>query len=297
MSDPLFIPIVYNIRYGIISAMKGFTLLLAAIFIYPIALFAQGDLQKMVDTEHAFAQAAATNGTRAAFLEFMANDAVVFNPDITNAKAFWTARATSPSLLSWAPNFADMSSNGILGYTTGNWEYRAKGKDDAPTAFGDFITLWLRQPDGKYKWVVDIGVSHDKPEKYSTDWVTRVAATDKNGSEPTREAMTEFYQMAEKQGLTKAYKEFAADDIRSYREGKLPFIGKKASLNAVGSEKGTYRFGNRSTTFTAGDISYNLNTYTKSIDKKEVEKGNFLQIWKFYGGSWHMVLDIFKPLQ
>jgi ketosteroid isomerase-like protein len=277
--------------------MKRLTLLAAALLMFQITMHAQSDLQKLVDTEHAFANAAAANGTRAAFLEFMADDALIFNPDVTNAKAFWTARAKSPSLLSWAPNYADISSNGIMGYTTGNWEYRAKGKDDAPGAFGDFITLWLRRPDGKYRWVVDIGVSHDKPEKYSTEWSTASPAAGKKGADPTREAESEFYQLAEKQGLAKAYKGYAAANIRSYREGKLPILGKKASLELVGKDRGKYKFGNRSTTFSAGDLSYNLNTYSKSIDKKEVEKGNFLQIWKFIDGRWQMVLDIFKPLQ
>lgn len=276
--------------------MKGFTLLAAVFLVCHSSLFAQGDLQKMVDTEHVFAEAAAAKGTRAAFLEFMADDAVVFNPDVTKAKPFWTARAASPSLLSWAPNYADISSNGVLGYTTGNWEYRAKGKDDTPGAFGDFITLWLRQPDGKYRFVVDIGVTHDKSEKYSTDWKTRSMAV-KAGNVPPGELATEFYQMAASKGLAKTYKSFAADDIRSYREGKAPFLGKKAVLALLADEKTQVSFAKRSSTFTATDLSYNLTTYTRTVDGKVTEKGNFLQIWKFFDGKWQIVLDIFKPIQ
>src|SRR5947209_7636337 len=148
--------------------------------LFPVALIlltysigcAQGDLQKLVDTEHSFARAAAEKGTKSAFLEYLTDDAVVFVPDQTNGKAFWTARGDSASVLSWDPNYADISANGIFGYTTGNWEFRTKGKTDTPSAFGDFVTVWVRQPNGKYKWVVDIGVSHDKPAKYSSEWVT-----------------------------------------------------------------------------------------------------------------------------
>jgi ketosteroid isomerase-like protein len=276
--------------------MKGFTLLLAVFLLCHFGVAAQVDLQKMVDTEHAFAQSAAANGTRAAFLEFMADDAVVFNPDVTKAKPFWTARAASPSLLSWAPNYADISSNGVLGYTTGNWDYRAKGKDDAPGAFGDFITLWLRQPDGKYKWVVDIGVSHDKPEKYSTDWKTAAADTKASSVSPG-EVAAGFYLMATARGLPKTYKTYAADDIRSYREGKPPHVGKKAVLDLLGDEKSQVTFAKRSSTLTAGDLSYTLSTYTRTEGGKVIEKGNFLQIWKFVDGKWRIVLDIFKPVK
>src|SRR5438270_2179063 len=138
--------------------MKFFLFILILFAIAPV--YSQTDLEKLVGTERAFARTALDKGTRSAFLEFMSSDALVFNPDRTVAKPFWTARAETPAALIWAPNFADISSNGILGYTTGNWEYRAKGRDDAPSAFGNFITVWVRQPSGQYRWVVDIGTSH-----------------------------------------------------------------------------------------------------------------------------------------
>ena len=111
-----------------------------------IPVFGQADLEKVVAAEHAFAKTALEKGTRTAFLEFMSNDAVIFTPDKTLAKPFWTARQAVPAALLWAPNFADVSSNGILGYTTGNWEWRAKGRDDVPTAFGNFNTVWVSKP-------------------------------------------------------------------------------------------------------------------------------------------------------
>ena len=37
-----------------------------------------------------------------------------------------------------------------------------------------------------------------------------------------------------------------------------------------------------------------LNTQTK--EDKSVEKGNYMQIWKFIDGRWQIVLDIFKPV-
>src|SRR5438270_5693753 len=122
---------------------------IALFFILTFVLMgcAQADLQRVVETEQAFARMAADKGTKAAFLANMTDDAVVFNPEKVNAKASWSARANGTPgvpLLSWAPNYADISSDATLGYTTGNWEWRAKGKDDNPSAFGDFITVWLR---------------------------------------------------------------------------------------------------------------------------------------------------------
>src|SRR5213079_468364 len=84
--------------------------------------FAQSDLQKLVDTEHAFAAMAAEKGIPPAFLAFMTSDALAFVPDQTTAKEYYGARKINASLLSWAPNYADVSANGLMGYTTGNWE-------------------------------------------------------------------------------------------------------------------------------------------------------------------------------
>ena len=46
----------------------------------------------LVEMEHAFAKAAATKGTRDAFIEFLADDGIVFQPGPVNGKKFWTGR-------------------------------------------------------------------------------------------------------------------------------------------------------------------------------------------------------------
>ncbi len=259
---------------------------------------AQSDLQKLVDTEHGFARVASEQGTRAAFLANMADDALVFNPDRTVAKPLWNARPDTPSLLSWAPNYADVSSNGMIGYTTGNWEFRQKGKNDAPTGFGEFITVWVRQPEGKYKFVVDIGVGHDKPAKFSTEYTTsgeKVKDKNENNSSPA-DVSNGFLQTGEEQGLAKAYSVFAGDEIRMFREGKAPIIGRKEVQAALKRITGTVRFARKSTFVGSGDISFNLGTYTMSEGGKVTEKGNSLQIWKLIHGKWQIVLDILKPV-
>jgi len=274
--------------------MKFFVFTLILFAIAPVC--AQTDLEKLVGAERAFAKAALDKGTRSAFLEFMSSDAVVFNPDRTVAKPFWTARTESAAALVWAPNFADVSSNGILGYTTGNWEYRAKGRDDAPGAFGNFITVWVRQPSGQYRWVVDIGISHAKPEKYSEDFAQPRAGTGNPSSVSAAEFATSFYETAAKQGIQKAYSTFADNDVRFFREDEFPASGRGALLDRVKKYKGTFTFPKRSMFFETADMAYTNNSYTFTPEKGPVENGNFLQIWKFVNGKWKIVLDIFKPI-
>jgi ketosteroid isomerase-like protein len=266
------------------------------VFISALATVAQADLNKLVDTERAFAKTALDKNTRDAFLEFMSSDAVVFVPERTQAKAFWTARTPNGAALVWAPNFADISSNGILGYTTGNWEYRAKGRDDQPSAFGNFVTVWLRQPSGQYRWVVDIGVDHEKPAKYSEEFTAPTTVSNGNPrSISAADSANRFFEAVYKQGIQKAYASFADDNIRFYRENEMPGLGKKDLISRVKKDKGTFTIPKRMVFFESDDIAYVTNTYSYTAGSGDPITGNFLQIWKFTGGEWKIVLDLFKP--
>ena len=238
---------------------------------------------------------AAEKNTRDAFLEFSAADGVLFTPAPTNAKTFWTARTANSSLLAWTPEFADISSNGILGYTTGPWEFRPKGKDDAPAGFGHFITIWQKQSDGNYRFVLDFGINHSKialSDIWTAPTYLEKGLVDKGSA---ADISAQFFEMANKESIEKAYKTFAADDIRLYRNEKVPFLGKKEALKEVKKVKDKINFAKRSFFTSATNLAYISNSYTLT-DKtgKETEKGYFLQIWKFKDGRWQIVLDLFK---
>ena len=271
--------------------------LTALILCFSFTVSSQSDLDKLAATERSFAKTALDKGTRSAFLEFMSGDAIVFVPERTVAKPYWTGRPESQGALIWAPNFGDVSSNGILGYTTGNWEFRAKGKSDEPSAFGNFVTVWLRQPSGQYRWVVDIGVTHAKPDKYTEDFSGPLGP---NGGNPDKlsaaDSANRFFEMAGRQGAEKAYAAFATEDIRFFRENELPAIGRSKLIDRIKKSKGAYTFPKRSVFFETADLAYVNNSYTFASEKGSVETGNFLQIWKFVGGKWRIVLDIFKPV-
>src|SRR5205807_7658898 len=109
----------------------------------------------LVEMEHAFAKAAATKGTRDAFIEFLADDGIVFQPGPVNGKKFWTERERRKGSLSRESEYADISRAGDLGWSTGPWEVRPNGPSDKPVAFGEYFTIWKKQNDGSWKAVLD----------------------------------------------------------------------------------------------------------------------------------------------
>lgn len=247
---------------------------------------AQETVRKIVDTEHAFARRALEVGVPQSFLEYMTDDAWSFVPDAAAAKPHYSAQKPDATILEWAPNFADAASDGSFGYTSGNWQYRAT-KGAEPTAFGEFNTIWVKQPDGTYKWLVDIGVGHDKAE-YSTKFVMASLTGGRHPSPPQGD-MKAFEDQSAKDAQ-KAYATFASSSIRMIRRGKMPIVGPAGVKSEIA---GQMTFGNVIATRRASDMTFVLRPYTLGS-----EKGNQLQVWKYDHqlAGWTIVLDVLKPV-
>jgi ketosteroid isomerase-like protein len=65
--------------------------------------------------------------------------------------------------LKWSAYFTDVSADGTLGYNYGRYELRAPGPDGQEIVRGGwFLTIWKRQPDGAWRYVMDTGAP-DRP--------------------------------------------------------------------------------------------------------------------------------------
>jgi ketosteroid isomerase-like protein len=119
-------------------------------------------LKALVDAERAFAKVSVEKSTRDAFLEYLADDSLLFRPGPVPGKMFTRNRPAPPGKLAWAPVFADVASSGDIGYTTGPWEFRKAEMTEAPSGYGQYVSLWRLQKDGQWKVEVDLGISHEK---------------------------------------------------------------------------------------------------------------------------------------
>ncbi len=108
-------------------------------------------------------------GVGAAFLRYAAADAVML-PENQNAvkgldgirKQF--AGFPAGATLAWKPFNADVAASGDLGYTLGTYELRGNDADGKPTVrYGKYCSVWKRQADGSWKWVVDVGTPSPPP--------------------------------------------------------------------------------------------------------------------------------------
>lgn len=103
----------------------------------------------VVAAELAFAREAQEKGQWAAFRDYAADDAVMFVPQQVQAKGWLKGRAEPAVAVKWQPYVVWMSCDGSLAVTKGAWQ--------RPTGVGYFTTVWRRQKNGDYKWVLDQG--------------------------------------------------------------------------------------------------------------------------------------------
>ena len=98
-----------------------------------------------------------------AFVAKVDDDAVFFGRDISRGKEAvskaWLPFFTDGSLfLRWHPTQVEVSSSGDLGYSIGEYERIGKDASGKPdTATGSYVSIWRRQPTGRWKIVLDIG--------------------------------------------------------------------------------------------------------------------------------------------
>ena len=63
--------------------------------------------------------------------------------------------------ITWEPFKAEAAKSGELGYTLGNWKFVTKDS----VFYGNYYTVWKKQSDGKWKFVVDGGNNTPPPKK------------------------------------------------------------------------------------------------------------------------------------
>lgn len=104
----------------------------------------------VVKAELAFARLAQEKGQWTAFRETADKDAVMFVPEAVNAQAWLRKRADPPRAVAWQPYRIFVSCDGSYAASSGPWA-QPDGRS------GTFTTIWRRQRDGSFKWLLDFG--------------------------------------------------------------------------------------------------------------------------------------------
>ncbi|MEO8764154.1 MAG: hypothetical protein ABI416_07700 [Ginsengibacter sp.] len=114
--------------------------------------------EEIIKADEAFSTMSHKAGMKKAFLEYIDNEGILLrsnHPPIIGADAidFLSQVNDSSYTLTWSPGGGEIAASADLGYTYGI--YKLEMKD---TVFrGTYVSIWKRQKDGKWKFVLDSG--------------------------------------------------------------------------------------------------------------------------------------------
>jgi len=135
-----------------------------------LALLLAGATPSAIDAEREFAADSQKLGQWTAFRKWSADDAVMFTPQPVKTHELLKDKADPPSSVFWWPGRSFVSCDGGHAVNTGPW-VRQYGK-----AVGYFTTVWQRQRDGGWKWVLDQGDALQAPRSEGGDIKPRQAS-------------------------------------------------------------------------------------------------------------------------
>jgi ketosteroid isomerase-like protein len=124
----------------------------------------------LLQTDRDFSSMSVSEGMFKAFLFYIDQDGVILRnnsfPDKGKeslAQRF-AGKSDTAFILSWEPLFENISKSGDLGYTYGI--HSNTDKITGKITKGTYITIWQKQPDGTWKFVLDTGTQGlpDNPE-------------------------------------------------------------------------------------------------------------------------------------
>ncbi|NEX93756.1 nuclear transport factor 2 family protein [Caulobacter sp. 17J65-9] len=242
--------------------------------------------------ERAFAALAQEVGIVDSFRANAAPEGVVFSPDPINAQANLAAQKSEkgPPFLKWWPIWAGVAASGDLGFTTGPATYDDK-------SIGYYFTVWAKQPDGSWKWLLDHGSGPVTGDLPGTDTpLNRLAVSSARSPSAKRayagvqaaEARLNADMTADPAG---AFAAVIVDDTRVMGLGTQLTTGREATVAALARRPaGMTATPLAGAASKAGDFAYTYGD-VRWTGKNGPRRGHYVRIWQKRAGGWRLVFD------
>jgi ketosteroid isomerase-like protein len=263
-------------------------------------------IDTLVQTEREFAQAAAAKGWRDAFLDYFADDAIVLGTEVVLAKPGLRARPSQPASevsLTWEPRAGDLASSGELGWLTGPSTFIDHTDANGQPRYGNYLTIWKRGTDGRWRVFIDIGTSTPAPVTFADGFVrarmpSRYAGSgDRSATASLLDADRRLNDaIARDDGAIAAYGGVLSPDARLHRNGSgtVPAVGPAAIAAWLTAHPTDDRFTTTAgETSAAGDLGYVYGTYLPAGGSI---RGGYLRVWaRTADGRWLLEADAIVP--
>lgn len=115
---------------------------------------------EILNADREFSAMSEAQGLRNAYAEFIDSNGVILRPGYIplvggDAIDFITQSNDTSFTMTWEPKNAQMAASGDMGFTYGI--YSLKPKETDTVYYGSYVTVWKKQPGGKWKFVAHSG--------------------------------------------------------------------------------------------------------------------------------------------
>lgn len=264
-------------------------------------------LQKMADTERAFARRAAETTIREAFIAFFADEAVSFEPEPGPARERLRARnqPQPPGVqLIWEPRLGDVAESGDLGYLTGPAQVIVPGKTTQHT---NYFSVWKRQADGEYRVILDVGVTTPSAPAFAPGLVrAETRGAPQAGGRPARDPRATLVAadraMADelkRLGPAAAYRAALHPDARVMRTGATPMTSRDDAVAWLAANVETMTAEPREAEAAgSGELGYTWGRFELKTSGGASQVGYYVRVWtRQADGPWRIATDVTTPPQ
>ena len=262
------------------------------------------DLQALVETERDFARTATVKGLRDSFLDYFADDAIALVPAPESAKARLRAQPAQPFSeleIVWEPRLGDVAASNDIGWLTGPSTILNHASGKSVPRFGNYLSLWRRQPDGRWRVFIDVGVNMPELPAFAPGF-TRTPFGGKYAGPGGKASATRALAEADRAfnerlaaGAATAFAERTTTASRIHRPGSRAVVGKDAIAAWIAASAASMSaVSTAAEAAQSGEIGYSYGLY--GVKSGTPEKGAYLRIWtRDTAGTWFVVADVTQP--
>ena len=250
----------------------------------------------------AFATRAGEIGHHAAFIEYLADDAVLFRPEAVRGQEWLATHEPAGGRLEWSPSAAAAGCTGRLAITTGPWRY-SNTEGGEPVA-GHYLSVWRLGAQSQWQVVLDHGVDHPADVTPSQPlqaaflglWPARDPGKCKSRSDAGDLAKAEVALNEEvgRQGLSSALRRSAGEGAVAYRDDMAPG-GMSAAQADADSQFGPGTIAQAvGAVFEPGDDLAVTHGILQSADGSR--RALYVRVWSRERRRWHVTVDLRTPV-
>jgi ketosteroid isomerase-like protein len=263
-------------------------------------------LDSVAAVERRFAAAAREQGWRAAFLEYFADDSIALTPEPESARDRLKTRPVRPfseEELTWEPKAGDVAASGDLAWLTGPSTFVDRTAPQPKPSYGNYLSIWKKQKDGRWRVFIDIGTSVPSPVAFPT-WFTHVTAvpryldrTESSASIATADLLAADRRLNDSlksADAANAYLSRIVEQARLHRAGTTPAVSVGAAQIKEWFAANTGTLTATTTAGASGDLGYVYGKY--DLAGAGSQHGAYVRIWSRDGkGEWRIAADVTGP--